>query len=90
MEDVCYQSQLECLTCSAVPNILSLAGHNIVRKFFWALNRLPPHGARRFSFGGAMNWMAILFAVGGVAMVSASQTLNCRPYRAVHDLLQKL
>jgi hypothetical protein len=29
---------------------------------------------RRFSFGGAMNWMAILLTVGGVAMVSASQT----------------
>jgi hypothetical protein len=63
------------LTCSAVANIQGLAGHNIVRQlFFLQMNRLPPHGARRFSFGEAMNWMAILFAVGGVAIVSASQT----------------
>jgi hypothetical protein len=33
--------------------------------------RMGPGG---FFLGGAMNWMAILFAVGSVAMVSASQT----------------
>jgi hypothetical protein len=31
-------------------------------------------GPGGFSFGGAMNWMAILFAVGGVVIVSASHT----------------
>lgn len=46
----------------------------IVRHFVLQMDRLPPPGARRFSFGGEMNWMAILFTAGGAAMLSASQT----------------
>jgi hypothetical protein len=37
------------------------------------MDRLVSHGARRFSFGGEMNWMAILLAVGGVAIIPGAQ-----------------
>jgi hypothetical protein len=40
---------------------------------FFQNDRLAPHGVRRFFFGGEMNWMTILFAIGAVAMVPESQ-----------------
>jgi hypothetical protein len=42
--------------------------------FFLQMTACLRMGPGGFLLGGAMNWMAILFAVGSVAMVSASQT----------------
>jgi hypothetical protein len=40
---------------------------------FLQIDRLVPYGARRFSFGGEMNWMMPLFSAGCVAIVAGPQ-----------------
>ena len=37
-------------------------------------HRLAPHVARRFSFGGELNWMTILFAVGAATIIPGPQS----------------
>jgi len=56
--------------------------------FFW-IDRLPPHGARRFSFGGEMNWMMMLFAVGGVAIVLGPQFESSQSKKTTEQVVRE-
>jgi hypothetical protein len=56
---------------------------------FLQIDRLPPRGARRFSFGGEMNWMTILFAVGGVAIVRGPRFKMSRRKKATPQVVRE-
>jgi len=53
-----------------------------------SIGRLALREARRFSFGGAMTWMTILFAVGALVIVGAQSELS-REKKATEQVVRE-